>query len=129
MDFIITECRLFYASSVSTRFFFLSFLLFHRFFSFLLRALLPRYVAPSADIHVVVLLSFGKPTPCALHRRTFLLLFRRYLVFRGSRSRELARDAMEKLIARETQSRRMWLRAVYLGNGIPRRLVDMKIPS
>lgn len=70
VDFIITECRLFYASSVSSRFFspsfispplllLLIFILLLLLFFFLPRSFLR---APSADIHVVLLLSYGKPT-------------------------------------------------------------------
>jgi len=49
-------------------------------------------VAPSADIHVIVLLSLNEPT---LYARTFLLSFRRYLVHYGTRL--LAQHAVEKI--------------------------------
>lgn len=58
VDFIITECRLFYAPSASSRFFSSSFSTASTTSSFYppRLTLSPRYVAaPSADIHVVVL--------------------------------------------------------------------------
>lgn len=87
VDFIITECRLFYAPSASSRFFSSSFSTTFTTSSFypLRLTLSPRYVAaPSADIHVVVLALAKQHS--TLPVVGYLSLLRRYLIFCSSRS-------------------------------------------
>jgi len=82
VDFIITECRLFYASSATFPLLPLLLPSLLLLLVFTPRAFLPRRVAQSADIHVLVLLS-PAAEPYTLLRGS-PLLFRRYSALRGS---------------------------------------------